>query len=378
MHQFNLSTLALAVLAALSLSACGDKNKSEASASATVTSTVQANQGDDASKTISVGTNKTYKTSSTVSATLMLAHGIRPALDADGVKLDKSFAYNVLYMGTELTRTDVKLKELGFRPEGQPDAPASTPAQIEAAKALKASLVDNGGMSPFMHRRLSECLDQVIDGDAAGGKDCLADYYVRLYALAGAMVDTWPQPRLIFEWEEGQLYSTDRFDETSSLFNSKELNRYVTSILAVEQLSMKLKSALAKLPPGLMRDDADVYKRLTDNLFAIPRETLKEWLVRPAMLKQKKDYELAPGAPGSAITVQFYAPAMTVAAANNGLSVTMNGKPYHGGDSGLLDGGVKDFVVENSQVASLDRKHTTSGQLGSNNQGSTAGTATVK
>lgn len=372
MQRFKLSTLALAVLAALSLSACGDKNKSEANASAKSSATTQTGQNKDASQTKTVGTNKSFKTTSTVSATLMLAHGIRPVLEADGVKLDESYAFNVLYMGTELGRTDTRLKSLGFRPEGQADAPASTPAQIAAAKKLKDSLVDKGGMSPYMHERLTDCLDTVIDGDAVGGKECLADYYTRLYALAGAMVDTWPQPQPLFETEESQMYSNDRFA------NSKEMNRYATGVLAVELLSMKLKGALPKLPPGLMRDDNEVFKRLTDNLFAIPREDLLEWMKRPATLSAQKDYRVVQGQANTGVVLQFTAPAMVVAAANNGLSVTMNGKPYHGGDSGLLAGGVKDFVVENSQVASLDRKLNTSGQVGGNQQAVTEATATVK
>ncbi len=379
MQRFPLKTLTLAVAAALALAACGHGEGGgggpKLSVSAETSDTTRAGTSSDNSESHSFSTSGSAKAATTVSAVLMLSNGAKPLFIADNVKLYEAYAHNVIYMGEPLERTTKRLKALGFGPEDHQDAPASTPEQVKAAKAMLATLANakEEGMTKAMHTKLKGCLETVVGGDANGGKACLAEYYIREYALAGAMIDTYPQPTPEFDSEEQQKFSNERIN-----FPKGQLETYATSGKVVANLSMKLKAEVTDVPPGVvMRDDEETYDVMVDKLYELPLAELRQLMARPAKpLKLGVDFQVIRGEANSGLKIRYNDNGMLLVADEKGWSIFMNGGPYHGGDSGLLAGGRREFAIESSAVASHELRTNDSGQNGGEVAGSTkAGTS---
>lgn len=332
-------TIVLAVLSALALSACG-------SGGGGVSGGVENKgaQSDKGSRSYDhkVGDNETYgksaKATTTVSAPAVIGMAAKPAILANGIKLENR-AFHFIYRADKMSLHQERLARLGLTAAND----ESTPEQIAKAKELKASLTEGEGMTTPLRKRLDGCLDTVIAGDAATGRACVEDYYIRVYALTGAMMDTWPQPSPMFEGSEhNQKFSSDRS------FSTREVEDYATSGRVVANLSIALKSALAAIPPHLVLKGADdAYERITANLFAIPQADLLAWMERPAQ-RQKLgvDFEVVKGEANVGLTLHFFSSGMVLKADGSGWSVVMNGVPFHGGESGLLSGGKKEFTLE--------------------------------
>lgn len=346
--------IAIAVVAALSLSACGKG----LSVSHTTDLAEKVVVKDDVSEGHTVSDNKNVSISSTAPISTMFGV-VMPSIVRE-LGIDQvEYVRKVKYEGASLTYpVATKLKELGLdKPEG-----TVTDKQKAAADAMLATLAASKSASPEgqdYREYLISAYVALSKGDYAKARELFTDIYTDGSVSAALMTWVAAQKSPGIRGEESDGFSKER------TFPRGALDTLAIGITALRHAIDLQRPWVDKLEAARLLDLNDARHTIVGHLRNTSRDVKLAAMQRPA---HAPDYVISNGEAGSPLELYFPRTGEYIKQDEKGLQVTLHGNVFYG--DGMLFGSKAEIALQKSSGSAYERKvgqsSETNGDTGSN------------